>query len=125
VYQLSEILIARYQSEVPLTFEQLIELPGIGQKTANVILNVLTNAKTIAVDTHVMRVSKRLGLIDESVQAPRDVEAALYQIVPEEYWNRVNHWLVLHGRYVCTARKPYCDSCILKSFCANCKRSQS
>jgi endonuclease-3 len=117
VYQIAKSLVESHDSKVPLCFEQLVKLPGVGQKTANVILNVLTNASTIAVDTHVMRVSKRLGLISASITSPEKAEEALYENVPKKYWGRVNHWLVLHGRYICKAKKPKCESCSLNTIC--------
>ncbi len=109
------ILIERYSSKVPNKMEELITLPGVGRKTANVVLNSLFNKNTIAVDTHVFRVSKRLGLSNsKSVEA---VEKDLLNIIPKKYLKNAHHWLVLHGRYVCKARKPLCENCIVANYC--------
>lgn len=113
--QIAQILIERYMSQVPLVFEDLVQLPGIGQKTANVVLNVLAGASRIAVDTHVFRVAHRLGIATAST--PTRLEAELYTAIPKKYWGRANHWLVLHGRRVCKARAPQCTHCILRAHC--------
>ncbi|OHB29619.1 MAG: endonuclease III [Phenylobacterium sp. RIFCSPHIGHO2_01_FULL_69_31] len=115
VIRMAEILIAEHGGEVPLDREALQALPGVGRKTASVVLNELRIEPAIAVDTHVFRVSHRLGL---SVgKTPDKVEADLMAIVPEPYLTRAHHWLILHGRYVCTARRPKCAECQVADLC--------
>ncbi|MBJ7410961.1 MAG: endonuclease III [Phenylobacterium sp.] len=115
VIRMAEILIAEHGGEVPLNREALQALPGVGRKTASVVLNELRIEPAIAVDTHVFRVSHRLGL---SVgKTPDKVEADLMAIVPEPYLTRAHHWLILHGRYVCTARRPKCAECQVADLC--------
>ncbi len=111
----SQRLIEHHQGKVPDQFEALIQLPGVGRKTANVILNIAFNQPTIAVDTHVGRVSRRLGLTD--AEKPEAIEADLLGIVPEAYRLYAHHWLILHGRYQCKARKPVCETCFLTDIC--------
>ncbi len=111
----SKVLLEKYSGEVPNSFEELVELPGIGRKSANVILNTAFNHPTIAVDTHVFRVSNRIGLCN--TKTPHDTEFALMKIVPERFRNEAHHWLVLHGRYICKARKPLCDDCKVTDLC--------
>jgi endonuclease-3 len=111
----SKVLLEKYGGEVPTSFAELIELPGIGRKSANVILNTAFNHPTIAVDTHVFRVSNRIGLCN--TKTPHKTEFALMKIVPERFKNEAHHWLVLHGRYVCKARKPLCDACKVSDLC--------
>ncbi|MFN7095645.1 MAG: endonuclease III [Burkholderiales bacterium] len=113
---LCQLLIQQHGSQVPEDFESLVKLPGVGQKTANVILNTLFGHPTIAVDTHVFRVSNRLGIA--SGKTPREVEKQLMRIIPVEYQHKAHHWLILHGRYVCKARVPECNKCVVNSFCA-------
>jgi endonuclease-3 len=115
VIALSRILIEQYGGEVPLDREKLQALPGVGRKTASVVLNELRVQPAIAVDTHVFRVSHRLGLA--SGKTPDQVEAELMAIVPEQYLTRAHHWLILHGRYVCTARRPRCRECPVADLC--------
>ncbi|MDR1907845.1 MAG: endonuclease III [Holosporales bacterium] len=115
IYESAKIIIERFGGVVPLRFEDLTQLSGVGIKTANVVLNVLAGTGDIAVDTHVFRVSRRLGLSD--ADTPTQLNADLYSIVPQRFWNRVNHWLVLHGRYVCTAKRPKCGDCIVRHLC--------
>ena len=116
VFKLATILLEKYDGKLPLDFEKLITLPGIGQKTAHVILNILVPGYLgIAVDTHVARVANRLGW--SSGSTPEQVEQDLYKCVPQEFWGRVNHWLVLHGRYVCKSRKPDCPHCCIRNSC--------
>jgi len=117
VIALSRILIDKYGGEVPLTREGLIELPGVGNKTASVVLNELNIEPAIAVDTHVYRVSHRLGLVDAKANTPEKVERELMRIIPKPWLTRAHHWLILHGRYVCVARKPKCDICIVRDLC--------
>jgi endonuclease-3 len=110
-----EILINLYQGEVPSSREALESLPGVGRKTANVVLNTAFGLPTIAVDTHVFRVANRTGLaVGNSVW---EVEQGLLKIIPKQFLRHAHHWLVLHGRYVCTARKPHCPSCLIRDLC--------
>ncbi len=115
VIALSRILVDNYGGEVPLQREQLQALPGVGRKTASVVLNELGVERAIAVDTHVFRVAHRLGL--SSGKTPDQVEQDLLRIVPEPYLTRAHHWLILHGRYICTARRPNCDDCPVADLC--------
>jgi endonuclease III len=115
VIALSEKLIAEHGGKVPREREALEALPGVGRKTANVVLNTAFGEPTLAVDTHVFRVAHRLGLA--SGKTPLDVEMGLLKIIPEAYLQHAHHWLILHGRYVCQARKPRCDACIVCDLC--------
>ncbi|RMF14265.1 MAG: endonuclease III [Alphaproteobacteria bacterium] len=115
VYELSKILIDRYGGKVPADREALMALPGVGRKTANVVLNVAFHQPTIPVDTHVFRVARRLGLAHGNT--PLKVEQELEHVIPDRYRDRAHHWLILHGRYVCKARKPACDRCFLIDLC--------
>ncbi|TAL36315.1 endonuclease III [Phenylobacterium sp.] len=115
VIRMAEILIESHGGEVPLVREQLQALPGVGRKTASVVLNELRIEPAIAVDTHVFRVSHRLGL--STGKTPDKVEADLMAIVPEPALTRAHHWLILHGRYVCVARKPKCGECPVADLC--------
>jgi endonuclease III len=116
VIALSKLLIERHQSEVPRTREALEALPGVGRKTANVVLNVAFGARTIAVDTHIFRVSNRTGLAPG--KTPLAVEEKLERVTPDAYVCDAHHWLILHGRYVCKARKPECWRCVVRELCA-------
>jgi endonuclease-3 len=109
------ILIERFSGQVPAEREALESLPGVGRKTANVILNVAFGEATIAVDTHIFRVANRLGLAPG--RTPLEVEKKLLEVVPEPFRRHAHHWLILHGRYVCTARRPNCPGCILVDLC--------
>ena len=115
VVALSRILLERYGGEVPLEREALQDLPGVGRKTASVVLNELDIEPAIAVDTHVFRVSHRLGL--SKAKTPDKVEAELMAKIPERYLTRAHHWLILHGRYVCLARRPRCENCLVSDLC--------
>jgi len=115
VIALSRILVGQYAGEVPLTREALMALPGVGRKTASVVLNELRIEPAIAVDTHVFRVAHRLGLAFG--KTPDQVEAELMAIVPEPLLTRAHHWLILHGRYVCVARRPKCEECVVADLC--------
>ena len=116
VIALSKQLIAEHGSQVPRTREELVKLPGVGRKTANVVLNIAFGEHTIAVDTHLFRVSNRTGLAPG--KTPEQVEEKLLKVVPKEYLRHAHHWLILHGRYVCKARKPECPRCIVRDLCA-------
>ncbi|MBR1734648.1 MAG: endonuclease III [Alphaproteobacteria bacterium] len=115
IIELSKILKEKYNGKVPNNRADLESLPGVGRKTANVILNTLFNKPTIAVDTHVLRLSKRLGFSESS--NPEEVEADLEFIIPDAYKNDISNLLILHGRYTCKAQKPQCETCILKDLC--------
>jgi endonuclease-3 len=116
VIQLSRILVDQFKGEVPQDRDTLQTLPGVGRKTANVVLNVAFGASTIAVDTHIFRVSNRTGLAPGN--DPAAVEQALEKRTPEKYKRNAHHWLILHGRYVCKARKPECPRCVVSEICA-------
>lgn len=109
------LLIDQFHSRVPNTREELESLPGVGRKTANVILNTCFREPVIAVDTHIFRVANRIGLSDG--KTPLAVEKQLMQNIPDEFKHDAHHWLILHGRYVCTARKPHCPTCIIRDLC--------
>lgn len=111
-------LVEHFDSKVPETLEELTSLPGVGRKTANVVMSVAFGQARMAVDTHVFRVSHRLGLVPEKARTPLAVELELVKHFPEATIPRAHHWLILHGRYVCTALKPQCISCGLQSLCA-------
>ncbi|PWK85229.1 endonuclease III [Fulvimonas soli] len=115
VVALSRILIERYGGEVPRTREALEALPGVGRKTANVVLNTAFGEPTIAVDTHIFRVCNRTGLAPG--KDVRAVEQRLEKVVPAEFRHDAHHWLILHGRYVCKARKPDCPRCVIRDLC--------
>jgi endonuclease-3 len=115
VIALSKMLIELHNSKVPHDREALEELPGVGRKTANVVLNVAFGEPTIAVDTHIFRVSNRTGLAPG--KNPLEVEEGLLKIVPEKYLMHAHHWLILHGRYTCVARKPLCPTCVENDLC--------
>jgi len=115
VVALSRILIETYGGKVPLEREALQALPGVGRKTASVVLNELDVEPAIAVDTHVFRVSHRLGL--SKAKTPDKVEAELMAKIPERYLTRAHHWLILHGRYTCLARRPKCEICLVADLC--------
>lgn len=116
IMALSEILVEEHGGKVPETREELIKLPGVGRKTANVWLNCARGAPTIAVDTHVFRVANRLGLCKTTT--PEKTEEALEKVIPVRFKQHAHHWLILHGRYVCKARKPECWRCIVSEWCA-------
>jgi endonuclease-3 len=109
------ILVEHYAGEVPRTREALESLPGVGRKTANVILNTAFGEETIAVDTHIFRVANRTGIAPG--QDVREVEDKLLKLVPAQYRKHAHHWLILHGRYVCKARKPDCPTCVIRDLC--------
>ncbi len=115
VIALTERLLAEHGGKVPLEREALEALPGVGRKTANVVLNIAFGQATLAVDTHVFRVAHRLDLA--AGKTPLDVEQGLLKVIPEKYLHHAHHWLILHGRYVCQARKPRCDVCIVCDLC--------
>lgn len=115
VIALSERLIAEYGGEVPHDRDALESLPGVGRKTANVVLNIAFGEPTMAVDTHVFRVSNRLGIAPG--KTPLEVEQGLMKAIPEKYLQHAHHWLILHGRYVCKAQRPRCEACLISDLC--------
>ena len=115
VIALSKILIEEHSGKVPATREALEALPGVGRKTANVVLNMAFGEPTIAVDTHIFRVSNRTGIAPGN--DPMEVEEKLLKFVPDEFKLHAHHWLILHGRYVCIARKPGCPECVIRDLC--------
>jgi endonuclease-3 len=115
VRQACEQIMTRYGGRVPSTMEELLTLPGVGRKTANVVLNVAFGEPTIAVDTHIFRVGNRTGLAPG--KTPREVEDKLVKVVPKKYMLHAHHWLILHGRYICVARKPKCPECPVRQVC--------
>ncbi len=115
VMKAAQMLVDEYGSEVPREREELEKLPGVGRKTANVVLNIAFGEPTIAVDTHLFRVSNRTGLAPGTT--PLAVEKKLLKKVPDEFMRHAHHWLILHGRYICKARKPLCDQCVVVDQC--------
>jgi endonuclease-3 len=115
LYYLSKILLEKYQSKVPSKFEELMLLPGVGRKTANVVLNAAFNKPTIAVDTHVFRVGNRTGLTNG--KNPEQVENQLLKILPKKHIKKAHHLILLHGRYTCKSRNPLCKKCVINKIC--------
>lgn len=115
VIALSQMLVDEFNSVVPQTREELVRLPGVGRKTANVVMSMAFGIPTMAVDTHILRIGMRMGLAP--AKTPDDVEAILMRIIPEEFLYHAHHWLILHGRYMCVARKPKCEACIIADLC--------
>lgn len=122
IMALSDILISDYKGQIPSTREELEGLPGVGRKTANVVLNVAFGVGTIAVDTHIFRVANRTGLAVG--KTPREVERKLEECVPADYLFHAHHWLILHGRYTCKARTPLCPQCVIKPWCQYPEKTQ-
>ncbi len=115
---MAQMLVKDFGSEVPDTLKQLVKLPGVGRKTANVIQSVVWGKAAMAVDTHVFRVSHRIGLVPKTCTTPLATEKHLVKYIPEALVSTAHHWLILHGRYVCTARNPKCEACGLNGHCA-------
>ncbi len=115
IKNLSSVLLAKYAGEVPGEFDALIELPGVGRKSANVVLSVGFNLPGLGVDTHVQRVANRIGLVSE--KTPEKTEKALKAIIPQELWSISHHLLIFHGRQICKARQPDCQACCIESCC--------
>ncbi len=113
---MAKMLMEKFNGEIPLTVDELIELPGVGRKTANVITSVVDNQPNMAVDTHVFRVAARIGLT-KNAKTPLAAEKQLVRHIPAKLVYIAHHWLILHGRYVCTARNPKCEVCGLKAAC--------
>lgn len=116
IYNLSRILVEEYKSEIPQTREELVKLPGVGRKTANVVLNIAFGQPTIAVDTHIFRIGNRTGLAPG--KTPEQVEKKLEKVIPDTFRLHAHHWLILLGRYICKARKPECVACPVQNLCA-------
>ncbi|EXL09643.1 endonuclease III [Aquamicrobium defluvii] len=123
VIALSQALIDEYDGEVPGDRDELVRLPGVGRKTANVVLNMAFGQHTMAVDTHILRIGNRIGLAPG--KTPEQVEAELVRIIPDEYMRHAHHWLILHGRYVCKARKPDCPACVIADICKSPEKTTS
>lgn len=115
VIALSEILVREHGGQVPDTRDELVKLPGVGRKTANVVLNIAFGQPTIAVDTHLFRVANRTGMAPGPT--PEKVELALEKVIPDEFKRHAHHWLILHGRYICKARTPDCPACPVRDLC--------
>ncbi len=115
--ELSRMLVSDFGGEVPDNLDDLVKLPGVGRKTANVIQAVAFGKSTLAVDTHVYRVSHRLGLVSKRANTPLKVEQELVSHIPEDIIPQAHHWLLLHGRYVCTSRAPHCEKCEFNAIC--------
>jgi endonuclease-3 len=114
---MAKTVVEKFGRKIPMNFEELIQLPGVGRKTANVITSVIDRQPNMAVDTHVFRVSKRIGLVSPSASTPFAVEKELVKNIPEKLIHKAHHWLILHGRYICVARTPRCESCGLRPVC--------
>ena len=121
---MAQMLVKDFHGEVPDTLENLIKLPGVGRKTANVIQSVVFNKAAMAVDTHVFRVSHRIGLVPQTCTTPLATEKHLVKYIPKELIPTAHHWLILHGRYVCTARNPKCEECGLNGLCKESLKSK-
>jgi len=121
VIALSQMLVDDFDSVVPEEREELVKLPGVGRKTANVVMSMAFGIPTMAVDTHILRIGTRIGLAP--AKTPDDVEAILMRIIPEEFLYHAHHWLILHGRYTCVARKPKCEACIIADICKSKEKS--
>lgn len=119
---MANMLLDKFDGKVPMTVEELIQLPGVGRKTANVITSVVDNQPNMAVDTHVFRVSARIGLTTNA-KTPLAAEKQLIKHIPASFVHIAHHWLILHGRYICTARKPRCSECGLNSICKFAKKN--
>jgi endonuclease-3 len=114
---MAKMVIEKFDGKIPMTVDELIELPGVGRKTANVITSVVDQQPNMAVDTHVFRVSKRIGLVPQTASTPLAVEKELIKNIPVELIHKAHHWLILHGRYICIARNPKCRECGLQQAC--------
>ena len=110
-------IMGEFNGQIPMTVEELIKLPGVGRKTANVITSVIDHQPNMAVDTHVNRVSKRIGLVPQTATTPLAVEKELIKNIPQDLIHKAHHWLILHGRYICVARNPKCEQCGLRPVC--------
>ena len=122
---MANTVVEKFNGKIPMTIEELIQLPGVGRKTANVITSVIDQQPNMAVDTHVFRVSKRVGLVASSAKTPLAVEKELIKNIPQGFIHKAHHWLILHGRYICVARTPKCEVCGLKPACKFYKKNYS
>lgn len=114
---MATMVVEKFDGKIPMTVDELIQLPGVGRKTANVITSVVDQQPNMAVDTHVFRVSKRIGLVPQTASTPLAVEKELIKNIPVELIHKAHHWLILHGRYTCIARNPKCRECGLQQAC--------
>lgn len=121
LHGMANMLVGEFDGEVPSDIDKLMKLPGVGRKTTNVIQAVIFSKATMAVDTHVFRVSHRIGLVSDKCTTPYSVEKELTKNIPDDIIPKAHHWLILHGRYTCMARKPLCDKCGLKMLCKHYK----
>lgn len=110
-------VVQEFDGKIPMTVDELLTLPGVGRKTANVITSVVDKQPNMAVDTHVFRVSKRIGLVPQTASTPLAVEKELIKNIPQSLIHKAHHWLILHGRYICLARNPQCDKCGIQQAC--------
>lgn len=114
---MAQMVVNNFNGNIPMTVDELIQLPGVGRKTANVITSVIDQQPNMAVDTHVFRVSHRLGLVNKNATTPLAVEKELIKYIPKDLVHKAHHWLILHGRYICLARNPKCEDCGLQDTC--------
>jgi endonuclease-3 len=114
---MAKMAMEKFDGKIPMTIDELIQLPGVGRKTANVVTSVVDKQPNMAVDTHVFRVSKRIGLVPANTKTPFAVEKELVKNFPKELIHKAHHWLILHGRYICVARNPKCEECGVRSVC--------
>lgn len=121
---MAKTIVEKHNGKIPENIDELVQIPGIGRKTANVILSVAYNHPALAVDTHVFRVAARIGLT-KNAKNPEEAEQQLLQIIPKKYLSNAHHWLILHGRYVCTAKNPKCGECVIKEYCEYLKDSSN
>lgn len=121
---MAQKVVTDFNEQIPMTVDELIQLPGVGRKTANVITSVVDNQPNMAVDTHVFRVSKRLGLVPQTASTPLAVEKVLIKNIPKHLIHKAHHWLILHGRYICLARNPKCEQCGLQTGCPYYKKKK-
>lgn len=115
IIKLSEILINQFNSQIPNNIDDLMILPGVGRKTANVVLNVVFQKPTMPVDTHLLRISPKIGLAEG--KTPLEIEKSLLERIPKKYLLNAHHWILLHGRYICTAKNPKCEKCLIADLC--------
>lgn len=124
LHGMANAVVSDFNGCVPEKQEELVKLPGVGRKTANVVASVFFDVPAIAVDTHVFRVSRRIGLVPQTSNTPEKVESGLTKYIPKELWSKAHHWLILHGRYVCLARSPLCAQCGISEYCLHYSRSK-
>jgi endonuclease-3 len=120
---MAKTVLEKFNGNIPMTVEELMQLPGVGRKTANVITSVIDRQPNMAVDTHVFRVSKRIGLVSQNAKTPFAVEKELIKNIPVKQIHKAHHWLILHGRYICTARNPHCEECGIRPVCTFFKKN--